>query len=298
MAVVSFIDAGCTVTRFAREEQVKLDKTLYNDPKPLLTTIFSSSPVGFAILDEKLRFQAINKALAEMNGVPVEDHLGKTIREVLGPVAAAYLEPKLARTFATGETVCFNLVTALPTRTEIGYWTVNYFPIERLKGCVNQVCATVTELTVSRQLQLYLYGFSRKLLSLKASLNSRTDRAGSNSCANLLDACISEMVTISKLPGSPLDEITPEVLGQYDQLSLGFAAEKSQTIGQSPGCILSRRARQVVQHLAQGECSKEIAHALGISVRTVEMHRAKIMDRLGVRSVAQLMLYAFKNQIV
>ncbi len=233
-----------------------------------------------------------------MNGIPVEDHLGKTIREVLGPVAAAHLEPKLARAFATGGNVCFQLATVLPTRMEIGQWEVSYFPIEKLKGCVNQVCAIVTELTARRQLELYLYGFSRKLLSLRASLNVSTDRAGSNGYGNLLDACISEMVTISKLPGSPLDEITPEVLGQYEQLSLGFVAGQSQKIGQSPACILPLRARQVVQHLAQGECSKEIAHALGISVRTVEMHRAKIMERLGVRSVAQLMLYAVRNKLV
>jgi DNA-binding CsgD family transcriptional regulator len=294
----NLIDAGRTVTRVSREERARLDNALYTDPKPLLTDIFSSSPVGFAILDDQLRFEAINKALAEMNGVPLEDHLGKTIREVLGPVAAAYLEPKLARAFATAEAVCFNLVTVLPTRTEKGYWTVSYFPIGKLKGCVHQVCATVTELTVSRQLQLYLYGFSRKLLSLKASLNSRTNRAGSNGYGKLLDACISEMVAISKLPGSPLDEITPEVLDQYEQLSLGFVAGQSQKIGQSPACVLPPRARQVVQHLAQGECSKEIAYALGISVRTVEMHRARIMERLGVRSVAQLILYAVRNQIV
>ncbi len=234
-----------------------------------------------------------------MNGIPVEDHLGKTIREVLGPVAAAHLEPKLARTFATGEKLCFELATALPSRTEIGVWTVSYFPIEQQKGCVNQVCAIVTELTVRKQLELHLYGVSRKLLSLKASLNASAGNIGSNGYRELLDMCVSELVAISKLPGSPLDEITSEVLGQYERLlSPGVATGQMPISGKSTAGVLPRRARQVVQQLALGRCNKQIADALGISVRTVETHRAKLKVRLGVHSVAELVTYAIRNNLV
>jgi len=287
------------VTRVATKGQVKPHNALLTDPEQLLTAIFSSSPLGFGILDDQLRFQAINNALAEMNRIPIESHLGKTIRDVLGPVAAAHLEPKLARAFATGESDSFYLATALPTRTEICHRTVNYFPIKSVKGCVTQVCAIVTELTVRRQLELYLYGFSRKLLSLRAFLNSRIDTVGSDGYGKLLDTCISEMVAISRLPGSLLEEITPEVLGQYDQLPLpSVEAGQFPTSRESSASILPRRARQVVQYLAQGKCNKEIAHALGISVRTVETHRAKIKVRLGIHSLAELVLYALRNNIV
>ena len=159
-----------------------------------------------------------------MNGVPIEAHLGKTVRDVFGPLAAAHLEPKLATAFATGETVSFPLAVALPTRAAIVYWTVSYFPIEKLQGCVTQVCAIVTELTVRRQLKLNLYGLSRKLLSLRASLKSTIDSVGSNGFGPLLDCCISELVTISKLPDSPVEEITAEVLGQHDQLPVACVA--------------------------------------------------------------------------
>jgi DNA-binding CsgD family transcriptional regulator len=287
------------VTQVASEEQVKLDKASHPDPKQLLTTIFDSSPLGFAILDDQLRFLAINKTLAEMNGIPLGDHLGKTIREVLGPVAAARLEPKLARTFATGESVCFHLATALPTRTKIGHRTVRYFPIEKLKGCVNQVCAIVTERTARRELELYLFGFSRKLLSLRVYLNLNMNGVGNNGYSKLLDSCISEMIAISKLPGSPLNEITAEVLGQYEQLSLAsVAAGQLNLRAKSSASTLPRRARQVVQQLAQGRGTKEIAQALGISVRTVETYRAKLKVRLGLHSTAELVAYAIHNNIV
>lgn len=52
---------------------------------------------------------------------------------------------------------------------------------------------------------------------------------------------------------------------------------------------LSPREREVVAHLAQGLSSKEIARVLGLSPRTVEMHRARLLRKLGVRSTAQLL---------
>lgn len=52
---------------------------------------------------------------------------------------------------------------------------------------------------------------------------------------------------------------------------------------------LSPREREVVAHLAQGLSSKEIARVLGLSPRTVEMHRGRLLHKLGVRSTAQLL---------
>lgn len=56
--------------------------------------------------------------------------------------------------------------------------------------------------------------------------------------------------------------------------------------------VLSPREREVLRHLATGEPNKIIAHALGLSVRTVEMHRANLFTKLGVRSVAEAVGYA------
>jgi diguanylate cyclase (GGDEF)-like protein len=61
---------------------------------------------------------------------------------------------------------------------------------------------------------------------------------------------------------------------------------------------LSRREYQVLQLLAQAKSNKEVAGALGISIRTVETHRAKIMATLNVHSVSELVLYAVRNNII
>jgi FixJ family two-component response regulator len=55
---------------------------------------------------------------------------------------------------------------------------------------------------------------------------------------------------------------------------------------------LTEREREVLEHAAQGLHAKEIATALGISPRTVEVHKTRIMEKLGVRNVAELVRFA------
>ena len=54
----------------------------------------------------------------------------------------------------------------------------------------------------------------------------------------------------------------------------------------------------MVRLLAEGESNKEVATSLGISVRTVENHRANAMRKLGFHSLAELIRYAIRNGIV
>jgi DNA-binding NarL/FixJ family response regulator len=61
---------------------------------------------------------------------------------------------------------------------------------------------------------------------------------------------------------------------------------------------LTSREREVVQLLAEGKSSKEVATVLGISVKTAETHRANIMRKLELHSVSELVRYAIKNQII
>jgi len=61
---------------------------------------------------------------------------------------------------------------------------------------------------------------------------------------------------------------------------------------------LSPRERAVVQLLVEGKRNKEIASALGISVRTAESHRANVMRKLELHSVTELVRYAIHNKIV
>lgn len=61
---------------------------------------------------------------------------------------------------------------------------------------------------------------------------------------------------------------------------------------------LTARQREIVQLLAEGKSSKEVAVCLGISVKTAETHRANIMRRLDCHSVSELVRYAIRNHII
>jgi len=61
---------------------------------------------------------------------------------------------------------------------------------------------------------------------------------------------------------------------------------------------LTPRQRQVLQLIAEGHSTKEIAYRLELSVKTVETHRAQLMERLQIREIAGLVKYAIRNGIV
>jgi DNA-binding NarL/FixJ family response regulator len=62
--------------------------------------------------------------------------------------------------------------------------------------------------------------------------------------------------------------------------------------------VLTSRQREVLQLVAEGKAAKEIAAILGISIKTVEFHKAAIMEQLGMRTIAELTRYAVAQGIV
>jgi len=72
--------------------------------------------------------------------------------------------------------------------------------------------------------------------------------------------------------------------------------------GESVSCDspqrLTARQREVLQLIAEGRSSKEIAAVLNVSVRTAEAHRAHIMEALELHSTAELVQYAIRNGII
>jgi len=61
---------------------------------------------------------------------------------------------------------------------------------------------------------------------------------------------------------------------------------------------LTSREREVIQLVAEGKSTKEVAVTLGLSVKTADTHRSNLMRKLGVHSVSELVLYAIRNNII
>src|SRR5437667_109267 len=121
-----------------------------------LDAFFTTAPAGLAILDRELRYVQLNDTLALMNGRPVADHVGKSVREVL-PAIAATLEPLLQRILDTGEPV-LNIELSGETPAQPGvtrYWRASYFPLaargRRGKNAAGLDRITGTEVQWKRQ---------------------------------------------------------------------------------------------------------------------------------------------------
>jgi DNA-binding NarL/FixJ family response regulator len=101
----------------------------------------------------------------------------------------------------------------------------------------------------------------------------------------------SELVSAIHLILAGKTYVTPLVGSDFATSAIEQSAER-------PRPLLTRRQREVLQLIAEGHPAKSIAHVLNISVKTAEFHRASIMEKLGLRSTAELTRYAIDHKMV
>jgi DNA-binding NarL/FixJ family response regulator len=88
-----------------------------------------------------------------------------------------------------------------------------------------------------------------------------------------------------------------EALAQHRGYYSGSITEKLPRAGNN-GSHLTTREREIVRLIAQGRRSREIAQMLGVTIRTVETHRAAGMRKLHLRSIAEVVRYAIREQLI
>ena len=117
-----------------------------------LNAFFTSAPAGLVLLDKELRYLQLNETVAKINGVPMKDHLGKTIREVLPKLAPA-AEPLLQKVLATGEPL-LNIELSGETPGQRGvtrHWLESFFPIMGKDGKPDLVGVIFVEITAQKR---------------------------------------------------------------------------------------------------------------------------------------------------
>jgi len=75
----------------------------------------------------------------------------------------------------------------------------------------------------------------------------------------------------------------------------GPKESEKEHVSKSP---LTPREREIVQYLAEGKSNKEVAALLSVSVKTIETHRANLMNKLGIHSVSEMVRFAIRNNII
>ena len=141
----------------ARRAALAMDNALLyraaGEQSALLDAVLASAPVGIGIWDRDLRYVRVNEALAELNRLPVSEHLGRTLREVI-PDFADVLEPVYRRVIETGEPLVQEESTEMlaPHLGADRHWLSSYYPVRTPGGEVIGLGAVIMEITERRRL--------------------------------------------------------------------------------------------------------------------------------------------------
>src|SRR6476469_157661 len=133
---------------------------------------FAGANAGMLIFDRQLRYVQINEVLAQMNGVCVADHIGRSVREVL-PELAQTVEPMLQSILDTGKPILdYELVGETPKEPGIvRYWQASYYPLLDENGIVFGVGGIVIEISDRKRAE-------QKQARLTAILEATSDLVG------------------------------------------------------------------------------------------------------------------------
>jgi formate hydrogenlyase transcriptional activator len=141
----------------------------------LLAVYSDVSRVGLCILDREFHYRAINSELARMNGFPAEDHLGRSVRDILGDSANA-VEGDIGTVLATGRPLLNREISGLlPGRTEPGHWIRHHIPIRSASGDITQIGIVVAEVTEQKKLEECFRSVSQKLKLEKKRSHAMTE---------------------------------------------------------------------------------------------------------------------------
>ncbi|MBP1747681.1 MAG: DNA-binding response regulator [Deltaproteobacteria bacterium] len=107
----------------------------------------------------------------------------------------------------------------------------------------------------------------------------------------LKDSAFEELVTAVHTVMTGQSYLSPRITDIVVKEYLGSQSKNESTVF----TVLTVREREVLQLLAEGKSTKQIASTLNLSVKTVETHRQQIMDKLEIRTVAELTKYAIRE---
>src|SRR4051812_6909055 len=199
----------------------------------IVNAFFSSSAIGFGILDSQFRYTRVNDVLPRMAGLKPEDLLGTPVSQIFGETGLR-AEAVLRQVVESGQPVLDREVSAeLPGKPgDPRHWLVNYFPIREDGGAVTQVGVTAVDVTARRNAEDALRTLSGRLIGIQdqerrriarelhdslgqylAGLKIAIDMLSSRSpqkdpllmeCADILEKAIAETRTLSHLLHPPL----------------------------------------------------------------------------------------------
>jgi PAS domain S-box-containing protein len=188
-----------------------------------LESLLVHAPVGFAFFDREFRFVRLNEVVARINGLPMEAHLGRPIREI-APVNAPAVEPVLEQVFRTGEPVV-NLEIAGEAPANPGerrIWLAGFYPVKKPDGAISWVGIVVVDITEEKRIEAERRKLFEELEVERARLASifvlapafMATMRGPGHVFELSNPQYDQLVGGREIVGKTVREALPEIEGQ------------------------------------------------------------------------------------
>ena len=148
-----------------------MDQFGTNEQFAELSLLYRTAPIGLALVDRGMKYIRVNDKLAQFNGLPAAEHIGRTFSEIV-PDMAAELEAVVRRVFETGVPVSdFEISAATPaTAGDKRVWLVSFLPLRLKRDEIHGVTIVMLDITSRKQTE-------RNLVIQKAYLEQLVEAA-------------------------------------------------------------------------------------------------------------------------
>ncbi|MEU5090469.1 SpoIIE family protein phosphatase [Streptomyces sp. NPDC021356] len=166
----------------------------------LSARIVSQSPIGLAVLDTRLRYVSVNPALERIDGVCAEEHIGRTVPEVLAQVDADAVESAARQVLATGQSlVDVFAVGRTPADPDTDHaWSVSMYRLEDAVGTPLGVAVSVVDVTEQYRAGIEAEAARRRLaLIADASARIGTTLDLDRTARELADVAVPELADVA-----------------------------------------------------------------------------------------------------
>jgi PAS domain S-box-containing protein len=148
-----FVLRDITERKKAELERELLTRELETE-KTILDAILQTAPVGFTFLNKDLRYSRTNEALADINGIPAAQHLGRTVNEIV-PNIAPKVEGVFQRVLETGQRASLELAGETSKQPGVThYWHEDIYPVRNTSGETLGLGVIVQDITERKQADL------------------------------------------------------------------------------------------------------------------------------------------------
>ncbi|MFE5890036.1 SpoIIE family protein phosphatase [Streptomyces sp. NPDC056468] len=272
----------------------------------LSTRTIAQAPIGLAVMDTELRYVSVNPALAQLNGIPADEHLGRTPRELLpDPDAAEAIEAALREVLRTGDALINQRImgrTLADPEVE-HFWSISLYRLEDSAGTVLGVAGMAVDITEQHQAAVEAETARRRLaLIADASARIGTTLELDRTAHELAEVAVPELADVAAVdlleavvegrrsslgPAESAVIRALAVKAEHDTVALDAADQPGQVARYGPDRLVTQCVRTAGPIMVAHVEEKDLPRIARSPEAAVQLGRAGVHSYLAVPLIAR-----------